>query len=307
MPFQSKAQIIGDAGENWFQSQLPEAWLLQKPTKDVGVDGVVVICERGVLNGKEFRVQIKASENLTIKNSKVILDKSRVKVSTINYWFISPLPTMIVAFDCSSKRGYYCWHIDVYEQVSNLTGKKDSSEIILRLPEQELTLESWENIRESLIWHSKNLVKALSEARNAKSTLPTIRKITAAVRMLNSIGNQPIPIENRTLQQEGMLALLELIQHKDIVSDLTKLLSELNPNCEGAVRLREWISSYHRTVLSVFPNFDNLPDGDVIPPDYQIVFAKNLIHFVRPQLVQSALEIVMLLTPNDKSETENMD
>ena len=302
MPFQSRAQIIGDLGELWFQSQLPEGWLLQKPTKDVGIDGVVVICERGKLNGKEFRVQVKASENLKIKDSKVILDKSKVKRSTINYWFISPLPTMIVAYDCTTKRGYYCWHNELYEQVSKLEYKDSSSEVVLRIPKQELVSESWDYIRESLMWHSQNLMKSLSDARNAESMLPTIHSITSAVRQLNSIEHQPIPIEKRTSQQEGILALIEIIHHRDIISALTKLLSELHPDCDGAMRLREWIFSYRLTVLSVFPSFDKLPDDDVIPSDYELVYAKNLIHSVRLQLIQSALEIVMLLTPDGKSQ-----
>jgi len=276
--------------------------LLQKPTKDVGVDGVVVICERGNLNGKEFRVQVKASEKLKIKDSKVILDKSRVKSSTINYWFVSPLPTMIVAYDYTANRGYYCWHSELYEQVSKLEGKENSSEVTLRMPEQELKSESWNHIRESLIWHSRNLAKSLSDARNAESVLPTIHSIVAAVRQLNSIDHQPIPVEERTPQQEGLLVLIEMFAYRDIITGLEKLLSELHPECEGAKRLREWISSYHSTVLSVFRSFDDLPNNDFVPPDYQLAYARNLIHKVRPQLMQSALEIVMLLTPANKSE-----
>ena len=118
MPHQSDAQVIGDHGERWFETQLPPRWLPQRPTYDVGVDRVVVICEDSDLNGREFRVQVKASRQLNIKNGSVVL--TGIKRSTIDYWFMSPLPTLVVAYDTTQHRGYYCWHADLYPQLKDL-------------------------------------------------------------------------------------------------------------------------------------------------------------------------------------------
>ncbi len=296
MPEQSEAQILGDAGELWFQTQLPPAWIPQRPTKDVGVDFLVVICETGPLNGREFRVQVKTSKQLqAIENSVVI---SGVKRSTIDYWFISPVPTMVVAYDHSQRRGYYTWHSDLFQQVSRLQADTAVQTASLKIPtEKVLDTSSWSAIREALLWHHRNLRMALRAARDARSVLPTIHRIAGAVRYLNSIDHQPIPESERTPQQEGLLALLEMIQHRDVIEAASQLQSELVPDSDGAIRLGTWIDEYRADVVSVFPTFDQLPQGDRIPPDFEVVYARNLVHGLRPRLLQRALELIMLLTP----------
>jgi len=123
MPKQSEGQIIGREGEIWFESQLPSGWVLQPPKSDVGVDGVVVICDTSDLNGREFRIQVKASKKPKIRESNIVI--SRLKYSTIEYWFLSPLPTLIVFYDATEKCGYYRWHIDIYEEVRESLKDKD--------------------------------------------------------------------------------------------------------------------------------------------------------------------------------------
>lgn len=118
MPQQSEAQILGDAGELWFQTQLPPGWIPQPPKRDVGVDFVVVICEAGPLNGHEFRVQVKTSKQFNAANNAVVI--TGVKRSTIDYWFTSPVPTMVVAYDHGQRRGYYRWHSDLFHELSKL-------------------------------------------------------------------------------------------------------------------------------------------------------------------------------------------
>ena len=134
-------------------------------------------------------------------------------------------------------------------------------------------------------------------ARDAESVLPTIHRLAAAVRQLNSIGHQPIPESERTPQQEGLLALLEMIQHRDVIKAAARLMSELVPDSEGAERLGSWVKEYRAGVMNVFPTFDHLPEGDDIPPDFELVYARNLVQVVRPSLMQTALELIMLLTP----------
>ena len=73
MPRQTKSQAIGREGEKWFFAQLPSTWIPQRPSEDVGVDALVVICEDGPLNGLEFRVQIKSNETWTIKDGEIIV------------------------------------------------------------------------------------------------------------------------------------------------------------------------------------------------------------------------------------------
>ncbi|MGB8770752.1 MAG: hypothetical protein WCC92_14125, partial [Candidatus Korobacteraceae bacterium] len=82
-------------------------------------------------------------------------------------------------------------------------------------------------------------------ARDSKSLLPTIHDLAVSIRQLNSIDHQPIPIEKRTAEQDGILALLEMMQHRLVITTLTNLLSELTPESEGCQRLESWICAYN--------------------------------------------------------------
>lgn len=296
MPQQSDAQILGDAGELWFETQLPPGWIPQRPRRDVGVDFLVVICEAGPLNGHEFRVQVKTSKQFKVVSDAVMI--TGVKRTTIDYWFISPVPTMVVAYDHGQRRGYYRWHSDLIHEISRLQSDTRTRTVSLSIPIQNALVSSaWNDIRRGLLWHHSNLRAALYDARDAKSVLPLIHGLAAAVRHLNSIEHQPIPEAQRTPQQEGLLALFEMIQHRDVIKAASRLMSELVPGSEGAERLSSWINEYRTGVTSVYPTFDQLPEGDWIPPDFQVAYARNLVHGVRARLVQAALELIMLLTP----------
>lgn len=303
MPYQSDAQITGDAGELWFQAQLPPGWILQRPTRDVGVDGVVVVCDRTILNGIEFRAQVKSSLNLNQRDSHIILRD--IKRSTMRYWFLSPLLTMIVACDLSRQCGYYCWHNDLLETSPELFSKDKQDTVSVFVPTENLLIsESWIHIRERLTEHYGAIMEALSTVRHAKSMLPAIYSLSSSLRQLHSVDHQTIPIHQRSPQQEGILALIELIQHRDILQATSNLLSELVSESEGAQQLRAWRSSYESKVHSVFPSLEQLPPGDNIPADYKLAYAQNLIHSVRPQLMQCVLELIMLLAKSDEIKAD---
>lgn len=67
----TRSQSLGNKGEQWFPAQLPEYWHFQKPTNDLGIDGVVVIAEQNSSNGIEFRVQIKSSKDWIKKGNEM--------------------------------------------------------------------------------------------------------------------------------------------------------------------------------------------------------------------------------------------
>ncbi|MDH2394078.1 DUF4365 domain-containing protein [Streptomyces sp. HNM0663] len=301
MPGQSRSQQIGWTGELWFQAQLPPGWIPQRPTMDVGVDFVVVICEAGPLNGREFRVQVKASENPKQTSKGIVI--SGVKRSTIDYWFLSILPTMIVAYDHGQNQGYYRWHSDLYDELSWLESDRNTRTVSLAIPNQnKLAPEAWEGIRQALLWHDRNLRSTLQSARNARSILPMIGELAAAIHQLNGIAtprdreHRPIPEPHLTEKQQGLLAILEMIQHQNVIKAVSRLTNELVPGSAGADRLHSWISAYRDTASQAFPKVDQIPDGDAFPPDYEFVFAPDRVSVVRPVLIQATLELIMLLT-----------
>lgn len=290
-------------GENWFLSQLPSDWILQPSKIDTDVDGIVVISDKSELNGREFRVKVDVIKVATISNSMVVIPD--IKRSSIEHWFLSPLPTLLVVYDATQKGGFFRWHSDLYDEVRDVLGRQEIEDISVSVPTRNrLNQEGWETIRENLKWHYHNLSEALHAARDAKSLLPTIHNLAAAVRQLNSIDHQSIPIDRRTKEQEGLLALMEMMQHRLIVSTLIHLLSELDQETEGAQRLQAWIDSYSSKVSSVFPNFVKLTNWNQVPPDFELMYAKDLIHSIRHQLMELVLEMIMLLAPGQFNRPE---
>ncbi|WP_411133431.1 DUF4365 domain-containing protein [Streptomyces sp. C10] len=284
-------------------AQLPPGWVPQRPTRDVGVDFVVVICEAGPLNGHEFRVQVKTSKQFRTKGDSLVI--AGVKRSTIDYWFVSPVPTMVVAYDHGRGRGYYRWHNEFYEELSRIQSETKPRTISLNIPTRSPLVESaWEDVRQALLWHHRNLRASLRAARDAESLLPTIRELAAAVRQLNSIDHQQIPQVQRTQEQEGLLVLIEMIQHRNVVKATSRLLNEMDRGTDGADRLQAWIDEYRASVTSVFRTFDQFPEGDEIPSDFEFLYAPSLVPVVRPRLMEAALELIMLLTPGGDSDGE---
>lgn len=290
-------------GENWFLSQLPPNWILQPSKTDSEVDGVIVISDKSELNGREFRVKIDVIKEPTISNSMFIIPD--IKRSSIEHWFLSPLPTLLVIYDATRKDGFFRWHSDLYDEVRDILGRKETESISISVPmSNRLNQEGWGTIRDNLKWHYHNLSDALNVARNSRSLLPTIHNLASAIRQLNSIDHQPIPITARTQEQEGILALMEMMQHRLIVSTLTDLLSELDRETEGAQRLQAWIDSYASKVSSAFPNFAGLTDWKQVSPDFELAYAKDLIHPARPKLMELVLEMIMLLAPGQFNRPE---
>ena len=302
MPRQSDSQDIGDQGELWFQTQLPRRWVPQKPTRDVGVDFLVVVCDDSVLNGREFRVQVKSSAQLPVTGGAVTI--RGIKRSTLWYWFLSPVPLLLVAYDTSVRRGYYGWHHDVFDPARDLA--PDSSEqIVAAMPAQLLDENAWTSIRQHLRAYYANLGRSLNTARAAAHLLPTIRSIADSVRYLNSLDHQKMPVPERPVKMEAMIVLLESIKHRDLVAALRAFLKKLEPDSEGARRIAEWISSYAATVTWAIPSFPFLPPGETIPSDFQLKFAKGRNHEVRPKLIESALDMIMLLAASEEAEEPN--
>jgi len=295
MPLQSESQLTGYEGERWFRSALPRGWIPQRPETDVGIDFLVVISEDGDLDKREFHVQVKSSRSMRIQNGSVIL--RHIKRSTLDYWFLSPLPTLIVAYDEQANRGYFRWHSELVNEIQK-PPSETLKKISIAVPiVNELNDDGWRMIRENLLWHYRNLSASLANARDTRSLLPVIHDLAASARQLSSIDHQPIAPADRTEQQEGLLALYELTQYRLAVTSLCGLRNELLPGSEGEIRLSNWISAFESRVLHVFPTFLELTDWGEVPGDFQITYARNLIHQQRPRMIEVILEMIMLLAP----------
>ena len=101
---QSEAQALGRKGECWFQNQLPKHWIFQRPSEDIGIDGVVVIAEPGELNGAEFRVQVKSSRKWPVQEDRLLL---RARRASVQQWIAGLSPGMLVLYEEDTDMGFY--------------------------------------------------------------------------------------------------------------------------------------------------------------------------------------------------------
>ena len=122
---------VGDHGEVWLASQLPLGWIWQPPRLDLGKDGLIVIRDNSDLHNLEFAVQIKSSQRISSSNKHVIV--RGVSRSSVQYWFASPLPTLVVAVDVSNHKAWYAWHLDLFDSPTELFNNK-SKEISIGIP-----------------------------------------------------------------------------------------------------------------------------------------------------------------------------
>lgn len=104
---------LGDQGELWFAAALPQGWIWQPPRRDFGKDGLIVIRDGSELHNLELSAQIKTSAKPRIRDGHVVLTGG-VSRSSIQYWFASPLPTLVVAVDISSRNAWYGWHLGLW-------------------------------------------------------------------------------------------------------------------------------------------------------------------------------------------------
>lgn len=148
---------LGDQGELWFATALPQGWIWQPPRRDFGKDGLIVIRDGTELHNLEFSVQIKTSARPRICDGS-----SWHLRSSIRYWFASPLPTLVAAVDIVNRAGCYAWHLDLFDSPNELFGVETKT-MTIRIPQKnQLNDAGWQSIRTDLDRHFRALQRALS-------------------------------------------------------------------------------------------------------------------------------------------------
>lgn len=116
---QSTSQIIGREGERWFFSKLPSEWLWQPPADDFGIDGTVAIGNKNSVTPFEFGVQVKSCRKWETQDKHLLV--RGVSTDVVRYWATRLVPTMLVAYEASSQRGFYAWIPDIVFELYDLT------------------------------------------------------------------------------------------------------------------------------------------------------------------------------------------
>lgn len=258
MPKQTKSQSIGRAGERWFQQALPSTWILQSPTDDVGVDGLVVICEESYLNGLEFRVQIKSSEAWSIyENSVVYLGLKR---ETLRYLLTGFTPTLLVLYEVSNNRGVCSWinHL-AYEDFSLLRG--NSKTVSLRVPmNRQISENNWQHIGRELHGMSTSIGRHISSSGRALPVMYFINQMLEVIDHLDFAANATTENGKKVNEDGGVLAELEISCHRDVILAVRTLENNLKDVGIEVVGLTEFANGYLEKCSTFIPSFESIID-----------------------------------------------
>lgn len=256
MPNQTISNTIGRKGQRWFISQLPDDWIIQLPTEDVGIDGNIVICEKGELNGIEFRVQIKSSSEFIRRDNKFVI--SGIKKSSFLYWITGFTPTLIVLYENKANKGYFYWINKLAGEQQELVGSTAKT-ITLYIPTQfEINKDCWQIIRKDLNYHRKLVSSIFKKAKDFKILMPILNEIHQSLRGLISAQTAKPKDGKWTPAQENIIHLLEVVSHRDFVVAMEKLYKFLEPKSEGENYIKRVVYGYKEICRSFIQNFDDI-------------------------------------------------
>lgn len=95
-----------------FRAALPARWIVRDVTPDYGVDfDVEIVADDGSLTGRQFLVQIKATDSLNGPEPHCI----RLSSETLDYYRARDLPVLLVLYHAPSSRLSVRWVFDVTE------------------------------------------------------------------------------------------------------------------------------------------------------------------------------------------------
>ena len=285
MPRQKKAQETGRLGERWFPQQLPANWIFQPPHEDVGVDGVVVICDDSPSNGLEFRVQIKSSELWKIQDQRIVV---RVKRESLLYWLAGFSPTLLVLYEAASNTGWCTWVNQVIaEDLSMLKG--NTKTVALQVPvAHRLDASIWKPLSRQL--HSLNL-RIAKRIMVAGATLPVLeatRWLMQSLHLIDLCANGRQEDSDDVPQAE--LVDAEITAHKEIVAALLKLDDDLRHAGASIIGIKDAAQRYSNDCTKFIVNFPEFVRHSG-PGFTTQVDLKALIDF-RPEAIRAVLQIV---------------
>ena len=296
------SNAIGDKGELWLASQLPQGWIWQPPRKDVGKDGLVVIRDGSVLHNLEFSVQIKTTLNPR-RNSETITIRN-VSRSSVMYWMASTHPTLIIVVDLSSNRAWYIWHFDVFRSVSEVPSAMDAK-IAIRVPtKNELNKPAWDDIRSELRRCYNHIQNSMSKADSYVWIVASTGLIAIATQNLLKISEIPIPA--RDSQNDDFIPLLiEQQQHRNMLAVAYKLLRGLDSTSKLYRDVHTWIEQYEKLARNAFVTLGEVPFNICNDFRSDLGIRPEALAVSRKQMIFLLLDLVALITQVHPSGSHN--
>ena len=292
MPNQNEAQLTGRRGERWFVSRLPPTWIFQPPLEDVGVDGVVVICSSGPLNGLEFRVQIKSSRKWRTSENFIVL--KNVKTSSFRYWVTGFTPTLLVLYETSTDQAYFSWANQLLSDKVNLLSASEK-EVSLRVPMTSPVDEAaWDRIGHQVLAMNSVLFRRMMMSGTTLLFLRALNALSQAAKGLYVVQHaRPRPGE-RTADQEALMQELEVTCHRDVVRAMRSLADEIDSAGGGVTGFREYAETYKRQCDAIIEGFGNIAASPDRIQECQI--APEGLAYYRNGFMHSLIDTIHQLT-----------
>lgn len=287
MPRQSHAQALGNVGERWFAHQLPPTWIPQLPTKDVGVDALVVICDEGSLNGLEFRVQVKSASRWKVREDH-ILHKGFPRNSLLDL-LRGFVPALLVFYEADSNTGYCFWLNQILARQPELLHGASKTVTIAMPMLRPIAPLIWPQLGAELRGVSNALGRRILNSGTLRAVLEATHTLTQSLYLIDLCANGRSDNEH---MEDRVRA--ELTAHKEIVTSLRSLHSCFAAQGTAISGLDTLAETYVSICSSFAPRFESYVNEPTEGRQFQVVL--DLMQQHRPEAVRFVTQVLYRLT-----------
>jgi len=231
---------------------MPAEWVTRRISYDYGLDLNVELAENGSLTGKNFSIQVKATQKRRPEANFVSV---RLAMSTLSYMRKRPEPVLIMVYVNEDKEAYWVWAKEIARPDTHRTT------VIVRVPtSRRLTKTDWAEFSRELrrYFYARPLV----DARTAES--------------LERFGRYSIDLGRRSLLlKEDVDKLERLIEQRDCSEQEVQMFIEQHP---GIFVGGEYVRMHAQVRLRG-------PDGLLIP-DFLLEHVSGLCDIMELKLPQ---------------------
>jgi hypothetical protein len=248
----NKSQIIGRAGERWFQHLIPANWIFQSPEEDFGIDGRITITSfNPEFSGLYFDVQIKSSENWEIKNNTITV--KNLKTHTVKYWGSLSTPVMLVLYDTTKNIGYYTWIKDTWEKNPPTNYLRSKNKTLSLQVDSNNVLDDKKTNQILNYLHNTLLTKV--DAIERLNRLDNINNLTKSIGILQSFMCET----DLTSEHKIMLNLGVTVSYKEIINQLGRLSNYYK--IQEDIKMSSALMTFKKEIINDVKTFiENLED-----------------------------------------------
>lgn len=283
---QTASQIIGREGERWFSSVLPSEWIWQPPADDYGIDGTVAIGDEKAVTPFEFGVQVKSCRRWETRDKHLFV--RAVSTDAVRYWALRLVPTLLVAYEAATKRGFYAWIPDL---VSIEDFANENATVTLKLPlVQKLDDYCWNDIKSRVLSYHLLTAAAIRKGHVVGAILACINSLGQSLRILCLPSPHP-----ESPEEVGMLwRVAQAVAHRDVVISIQTLASKFETSTELSRQLGAAAEAYGALCSKMFHPFESLLEST--DRNVAIAFNEKAAAALHPQLLSQIANLITTLS-----------